>query len=331
LSIEQQQELIPLSLGELLKQGREEKGWKLESLAQSIKVKPDVVAAIECGETDHIPTVYLKGYIRSYARKADIEKSVVESHLSQARGANPEIQTVFKKSAPRNPVDRWFKSTSYVLASAVIIALVWQFTTEAVRFSQGEPTLRPARTENDNSAVEKNTADGNGEGSSSKTESARPAGGKTHLRASIASLNVTRQQSNNSAPPPAESAWAAVSNRDATIRLNDSLPADQDALEISVSADTWVEIVDRDGHKVEMDLLRAGSKRDYSGNGPFRMLLGRASSVEVIHNGVKIDLAPHTRGNVARLTLGTEVDRSESEVTAESEPALQELKEPDQG
>jgi len=32
--------------------------------------------------------------------------------------------------------------------------------------------------------------------------------------------------------------------------------------------------------------------------------LGRASSIELFHNGSEIDLAPYTRGNVARITLG---------------------------
>jgi hypothetical protein len=126
-------------------------------------------------------------------------------------------------------------------------------------------------------------------------------------------------------PSAAEGAWAAVSNREAVI------PAvgRPGTLEIVTSADSWVEIVGSNGEKIEMDLLRAGSRRSYNAAPPMRLLLGRASSVEVFHNGEKVDLAPYTRGNVARLTLSLEDPATEPgaspATTTKDEPL------PDQG
>ena len=42
-------------------------------------------------------------------------------------------------------------------------------------------------------------------------------------------------------------------------------------------------------------------------------MLGRASAVELTLDGEPVDLAPHTRGNVARLTLGGEAAVESSE------------------
>ncbi|MCK5481043.1 MAG: DUF4115 domain-containing protein, partial [Gammaproteobacteria bacterium] len=75
-------------------------------------------------------------------------------------------------------------------------------------------------------------------------------------------------------------------------------------LKIETSADTWIEVLDAAGLHLEMDLLRAGTSREYRGKAPFSVMLGRASAVEVWFNGQEVDLATHTRGNVARLTLG---------------------------
>ena len=75
-------------------------------------------------------------------------------------------------------------------------------------------------------------------------------------------------------------------------------------LQVMTSADTWVEILDADGMQVEMDLIRADESRDYSGKAPFSILVGRASAVRIQFDGQSVDLAPHTRGNVARMTLG---------------------------
>ena len=67
-----------------------------------------------------------------------------------------------------------------------------------------------------------------------------------------------------------------------------------------------MEILDGQGAQLELDLIRAGNERAYAGTGPFQVMLGRASAVELTLDGEPIDLAPHTRGNVARLTLGGE-------------------------
>jgi cytoskeleton protein RodZ len=74
-------------------------------------------------------------------------------------------------------------------------------------------------------------------------------------------------------------------------------------LAVSTSADTWVEISDADGKQLEMDLVRAGSNREYQGTAPFKVMIGRASAVEMVMDGETVDLGPYTRGNVARMTL----------------------------
>ena len=65
----------------------------------------------------------------------------------------------------------------------------------------------------------------------------------------------------------------------------------------------------RTGLHLEMDLLRAGHQPRVSvARHHYRVILGRASAVEVWFNGQEVDLAPHTRGNVARVTLGGQSD-----------------------
>ncbi len=326
MTTEIQPELIPMGVGDILRSAREKRGWSLEMIAQDIKVRPEVLRSIEAGDTGHIPSVYLKGYIRSYARQLGIQQSLIEEHVAGAQGHEPAVQSVFEKGLPRNKFDRWFKASSYVLASAVVIALVWQFTTEAVRFSQGDPLLRPAQVDGSPSASSQTDTDQADINPLPGTETA-PA--KTHLRASIASMNMAEEQTITQRPMVAEGAWAAIGNRDTAGSTPDSLPHGTEALEVITSADSWVEIVDGKGKQIEMDLLRAGSKRTYNGAAPFRLLLGRASSVEVFHDGEKVDLAPYTRGNVARLTLGAEESAPEPAASLDSESSAKDFTAPD--
>ena len=314
---ENQNELIPLTAGDVLHCEREKRGLSIGEVASRVRVKPEVIAAIESGDTAHIPSVYLKGYIRSYSRQLGLAPDSIEKHLQRDHETEPSVQSVFNTGLPRHPGDRWFKASSYVLASAVVIALVWQFTNEAVRFSQGGSVLRSAgsvEVQPDHAAGGASGKDGSFNG---WAEGTRPA--NTHFKASVAPLELAHDGAGANGRRIAESAWAAVTRTEevtipATGAKNDLSKGDL-SLEIFTSADSWLEITDASGQQVEMDLLRAGSRRSYGGRAPFSLLIGRASSVELTMNGDKVDLAPYTRGNVARVILG-----ESPEVSSTSEP-----------
>lgn len=75
------------------------------------------------------------------------------------------------------------------------------------------------------------------------------------------------------------------------------------ALRLKLQSDSWVEITDSTGKRLEYDLLRGGSVNDYAGQAPYRILIGRATGVVLEHQGETVDLAPYIRGNVASFEL----------------------------
>ncbi len=280
-----QRELIPLEPGDVLRFEREQQGLTIERAAAQAKIKSSVIRAIESGETGEIPSVYLRGYIRNYARFLGVDTSSLEGQIEHMKGADPEVRTVFTVRSRRSSGEKWLKVSSYVVASALIATLAWQFTHEAVRFSQGDSELVSATAVTPDS------------GQSTRPES-RPA--NTHLNASIASVEMLGKRSELSSDSAAEQAWAAISGAGATKPEADSLVHH---LSIQTSADTWVEITDASGKQLELDLIRGGSSREYDGTGPFDVMIGRASAVVLNMDGTAVDLGPHTRGNVARITL----------------------------
>jgi len=285
-----QKELIPMRPGDILRHEREQKGLTIELASRQSRIKLSVLTAIETGETSEIPSVYLRGYIRNYARFLGVDPADLEDQMENVQGAEPEVRSVFTANAHRGRTEKWIKASSYLAASALIAALAWQFTHEAVRFSQGEPQLR---TE----------AAGHEAGETAREESAssgqRPA--NKHLNASIASVEMLNQNSQAADDPSAEQAMAASGSRtDAGGVVTDQLRR----LSVATSADTWVEIFDARNQQLELDLIRAGSRRDYSGQAPFRVMIGRASAVVLTMDGETVDLEPHTHDNIARLTLG---------------------------
>jgi cytoskeleton protein RodZ len=275
-----QQELIPMRPGDLLRQVREQRKISLERAAEASRIRLRVLAAIESGETGTIPTVYLRGYVRNYARFLGVDPAEIESRMDALQGTEPEVRTVFPGQAPRRGSERWLKFSSYVAASALIATLTWQFTHEAVKWSQrdtppGTPTV----------SAPSDAADA-------------PGQRNRHLNASIASMEVLSQRAELGGGKAADEAWAAIDADRA-----DAATGGERTLAITTSADTWVEIFGQDDRQLEMDLIRAGTRREYNDSGPFRIMVGRAAAVLVALDGEAVDLAPHTRDGVARLTL----------------------------
>jgi cytoskeleton protein RodZ len=129
----------------------------------------------------------------------------------------------------------------------------------------------------------------------------------------------------------AEQAWAAIDGQadgEADGEADGQAAVAETAagvhrLALTTSADTWVEILDGAGSQLELDLIRGGSQREYSGAGPFRVMIGRASAVVLSMDGEAVDLGPHTRGNVARLVLGDEARAADGENVADSGKAAE--------
>ena len=72
---------------------------------------------------------------------------------------------------------------------------------------------------------------------------------------------------------------------------------------IGIARDAWVEVKDATGSIVFSQLNTAGSERVVRGQPPFQLVVGNASGVKVTYNAREVDLAPHTRTDVARITL----------------------------
>lgn len=289
-----QQELIPILPGDILRHEREKQGLTLTRAAARFRIRPELIESIESGDTRDIPSVYLRGYIKQYAQCLGLNPANLERHMAHVKGAEPEVRTVFEVPTGRGSADRWLKATSYIAASALIATLAWQFTHEAVRFSQGESQLN---------ATPVTSADPAGSVGADGSDSTRPV--NKHLNASIASIELLQGRDAAHAGP------GSVTTENLADAPTRTAPAGAGkGLVLTTSADTWVEILDADGATVEMDLVRAGELRDYDGKAPYRVMIGRASAVDVYLNGQAINLAPHTRGNVARITVGGEISAS---------------------
>ena len=74
-------------------------------------------------------------------------------------------------------------------------------------------------------------------------------------------------------------------------------------VQVMATADTWVEVVDAQGHSLLSRTVVAGESVGLDGALPMRVKIGNARGTHLKLRGDNVDLTPWTRDNIARLEL----------------------------
>ena len=74
-------------------------------------------------------------------------------------------------------------------------------------------------------------------------------------------------------------------------------------LQVKVSSESWIEVVDAQGQVLLSRLLRPGEQASLSGQAPLKLRIGNVAGTELVFRGQPVDLASRSRDNVARLEL----------------------------
>ncbi len=74
-------------------------------------------------------------------------------------------------------------------------------------------------------------------------------------------------------------------------------------LRLGFDEESWVEVTDRNGEVILSILGEQGTARTVSGQPPLSVVVGNTAGVQLTYNDQPVDLEPHTRAGVARLTL----------------------------
>jgi len=81
-----------------------------------------------------------------------------------------------------------------------------------------------------------------------------------------------------------------------------AVPAGQ-ALRVTATGETWVEVVDAQGQMLLSRLLRDGEQQVLGGTPPYKLRVGNVSGTRIEWRGAAVDLAARSKDNVARLEL----------------------------
>ncbi len=282
-------------IGKELRLRREALDLDQSDVARQIHLPGMVVNDIETGRVDKLSSLYRRGYIRNYARLLGLDPD--ELLADEGECDLPQLRQVLPVSSGGWRLERYLKIATYAIVTVAIVPpLVYFFVAGGTSMLEREPAeaettaeLRSAQNDRPAALAGRSGAD--------------DAPATRHVSASALPLNPIRP--GKEAPAEASLSAAGQPESWAEAALPETGPQ-LSALQLELLEDSWIEIHDAEGARLEYDLLRGGQTLSYEGQAPFRLLVGRSSAVELQVNGQPVTWEGHDSGDVAEIAIAAD-------------------------
>ena len=267
--------------GELLKEARKKKGRKYRKLSSELGIPEKYLEALEENNFSIMagPT-YVRGYLRAYAKKLDLDPELVitafERYLKDRR---KQEKSSLKKDNKKGRKQKF----SFLYASILLVIIL------LIIF-----------------VPERNTETSENKGIDTYTEEEIPDF-KENLPGLEVEKEVNFEQTSSTIPPNLTISELSTDKEASSAvieKANDQIIEAINTIEMNFSGDCWIEIMDNN-RRLEYKLAKAGSSIYVKGVGPFKLIIGNSNRVELFYNGAKISLASTTnvKTNVSCLVL----------------------------
>ncbi len=326
---------VGLQPGVRLAEARERLKLSAADVARQLKLSVAQVEALESGQFERLPgVVFVRGFIRNYARLVKLDPDEL---LEAAAGSLPQ-QSARPEAPPSQnipfPSSRPRRSRKYIWGAMVLVAALafYEFfvsseetvvTTHPIEVTPPPLPLTTPKEEKSPEPVaavpEPKTASPGPIAAPAKPMAAPSNAGKavTAEKApapSQASTQPARAATKQSAaepakaapapedsvtPPPAAAVAPAPQPESASVRPE---PAERQVT-LVFEDESWVEIRDRHGKVLLYQLNLPGTREAVNGLPPLSFVIGNPQSVRLTYDDRAVDLEPHSKTGVARMTL----------------------------
>ena len=286
----------PPSAGGMLRIARQAQGIDLASLAAMLKIPLRRLEALENGRHEELqgPT-FERALAQAACRVLKIDAKPVLALLPQHEGNTLErvsegINTPFRDGHGSGG----FELPSLLMRPAVI-GVVLLIVAAIVVFSM--PDSWQARV----TRVFSGGVAASAPAPSASAAASAAAPGTTTTTVELPGASAAAPVA---APPPLSAASvSATAAQDVDDVLAHVAGAPNIPLQVTATADSWVEVVDAQGHSLLSRTVVAGESVGLDGALPMRVKIGNAAGTHLKLRGDNVDLTPWTRDNVARLEL----------------------------
>ena len=309
---------LPKTVGELLRIAREKAGLSQGEIASRLRMGIKQVRALEHDDYLAVPKgTFLRGFVRNFAKEVGVAPDVAlrllaETHQDAASiTASAVVMPSQQNISVPTPGGQLATPRARILIGAVIATLVlaiawywWEYV-RPHRADGGRPRV-VAETKTVEmpvvAVIPTEIASTPSAGSAQENPSALPAMPQPDANlAATSPAPVVPTATVSLAPiqPPEPVAVVAA----APTKPRQTPPAGTGMLGFTFSGKSWVEVVDSTGKSVMDKTFNGGETEELVGRAPFSVVIGNAEVTRMAYNGKEIDLAPHTRASVARVTV----------------------------
>ena len=277
----------PQSAGGLLRQARQAKGLHIAALAVSLKIPQRKLEALEADRYSELTdATFVRALAQTVCRALKTDPAPVLALLPQT--LQPRLESVssglnqpFRERPGREDSQRWTSMARFgplLIIGAILVGAALYFSPSGLW--RGEATA-------------------GGDGIVVAVPMAAASALAEGMFPPVVAVNTVAEPAVSAEPAPAASAIvsSAPAPAPAPAVLASAL------LNMRASAQTWVEVMDVNGQTLMSRNLEPGEALSLDGAVPLKLRIGNAAGISVQFRGREVDLAPHTRENVARLEL----------------------------
>lgn len=249
--------------GRRLREAREARGFSVADVAQALKFSPRQIEALESGDLSALPG---STFVRGFVRSyARFLKQDAESLLAMIETQVPPVLSDVRAPQSMGSADPTPMVRQIPLLVAASVILLVAATVVGVWHFLDRPGAPDAK------------------------DDVRPAG---------------PAQAPAPVPPPrVEQAAAADAGAVVKAAAPDALSTDGRRLAFETQDKSWIEVRDAGQQILFSGEVLPGGRQVVKGRLPLHLVIGNASKVGLSLDGHPVDLAPHIRADVARLTI----------------------------
>lgn len=260
----------------MLRMAREARGTTVGEVAAALKLSPRQIEAIENDDFSRLSgATFIRGFVRNYAKLLKIDPAPLLTALEDKAVLPVAVLSAPADVGVKMPNANGRQGRGYLAATLLALCLLGVALASYVDLVDFRLLL----------PVEKGPA---------TAVRSQPVQSQVVQPAAQPLVSVlppaTAEQSEEA---PKLTGAAEEPTKDASLRQ----------MVFSFDGSSWVEVKDISGRIIFSQMNPKGTSQVIEGRPPFQLVIGNASHVRLQYNEQPVDLRPHTRVEVARLTL----------------------------
>ena len=299
--------------GGALRTARESQHLTIQDIASRLRLGPKQIEALETDNFAALPEpTIVRGFIRNYAKQLKINAEPLLDAYNVLVPNSDLHRLIVKPSANMKMTSHKKPKSGRYLIVGILVLMglgLWLFYQNYVAkpspTALSEPVVGAnASTTNTEPLPEAALPAAEREASlQTSTELTMPAAPEAASPLNPADANVGNAPATAALPATASQPAPVAPAATAELPVATLGASGMTKLEFNASQETWVSVVDESGREIYNKIIFAGSRESIDVAPPVNVTVGNAGATSLTMNGKPVELAPHSRQNVARIKL----------------------------